>query len=334
MRQLLRPARTNAKPASWITKPLLRLFILVAGSVLVGMGLAPSAIATIGPKAPDLKVTHAKFVGPAYAFKNETVRLGFKDETTMNEGDATARKSLTGMFLVSINRSGAEQQARLASSTREVPRLKPNHWSGKGSASASYSMKSVPLGAYAVKVCADVNETSGELDKRNNCKEVGHFYVIKRVWTGAAPVSVHGVGLVGSAADAEKWKGKGDLSFGEYLGDGVFGYDYSGTGSWTDKGTTTYGCAISGAGAKNFEKAPGIDLDYLNGTYSGVVRTPSFYKYSSGPGGNPFCPSDTYNGPYTREFLKIGGHHKLEFGQTALTGTFSESQVTWKWDFN
>jgi hypothetical protein len=303
------------------------------GSGLAAMGLAPSAV---GTGKPDLVVTQATKVGPVYAFKGRSATLGFKD-VTKNKGTATALASRTGMLLVPKNTRTHVSPVKLAS--RVVPKLRPGH-SDRGAASDSVDTEILPLGAYKVKVCADMNHRQRERREGNNCERVGNFYVVKHAWTGPMPTTnaVDGVGGAGSAAGAEKWHSPdGFLIFAKYLGGGIFRYDFVGHVKWKDSGVTTGGCDVSGQGEKFFQSAPGIKLDYFAGTYEGKLVTDRFYTITFTPQpGSPFCDGSTAPGPATREFLNIEPRDLL-FDQNELKGSFStggaEGATTWRWDF-
>lgn len=334
MRQAFRPVRTDANPSSWIkTWSCLTFLALVMSGFLAATGLAPAAMG----RKPDLVVTQATKFGPPYLKEGRSGTLSFKDVTENKKKrghDATAEPSRTGMLLVPMNTSGPVPAVKLAS--RGVPKLRPGH-SDRGAASAGVDAHTLKQGAYKVKVCADVKHEVKERNESNNCKRTGNFYVVPSAWTG--PVgdtnAVRGVGPVGSAGNAEKWSSSdGLLVFGKYLGGGVFRYDFLGNVGWNDSGVTTGGCKVSGHGEKNFTDAPGVKLDYFDGSYQGKVVTGPVYTISFTPvQGSPYCTASTAPGPFTREILNIKPARNLLFDQKELKGSFSTGGASWRWLF-
>src|SRR4051794_5003753 len=315
-------------------RALVSVLALAITSVLATGPLAPSAIAKPAGK-PDLTIAHAA-KGGEYTFEDKDATLQFQDVTKnvkKHGHDAAASASRTGIFLVPLH-SSDRNPGRVQVGSRRVPGLGPGRsHSGKGEGTLSPGI--LPLGAYKVLVCADVQKRIKERNESNNCKKVGNFYVVRQVWRG----SVSGVGACCGAARAEKWHSLGaHLDFGEYLGRGAFRYDFIGTVEWNDSGVNMGGCTIDGHGETALNHAPGPTLDYFAGRYQGEVNSPrSVYTYPiklTGGGGFP-CSSEV-PGPVTQEVLKIQDPMVLNFDQNALAGSAGQSVAegtTWTWDF-
>src|SRR4051812_17782204 len=262
------------------------LALAVTGALASGP-LAPSALGKPQGK-PDLTIAHAA-KGGDYAFEDKDATLQFQDVTRNAKKpghDATSSASRTGVFLIPLH-SSDPNPGRLRVGSRRVPGLRPGH-SDSGSGAGTLSPGILPLGAYKVLVCADVQKRIKERNEGNNCKRAGSFYVVRQVWRG----SVSGVGPCCGAARAEEWHSLGaHLDFGEYLGRGVFRYDFIGTVEWNDAGVNMGGCTIDGHGETALNHAPGPNLDYFAGLYQGQVNVArSFYTYDinlSGGGGFP-----------------------------------------------
>ena len=335
MHPRLGPMRTVAKPSSWIkNRPLTCLLALVTGGVLVAMGLAASAIAAHKPK-PDLVVTKATQHGDDHGVQPFNAKLSVNDvtENKKKQGhDARAGASQTGLYLAPQHAGSNADALHLTS--RKVSALAPGD-SDPGVTSDTVSTGILPLGAYKVEVCADWKNDVHERNENNNCTRAGSFYVAQDIWSG----SVDGVGAIGSASGAETWhSSNAQLAIDHYAGNGVFVYDFTGTVTWNDDGTTTGGCKVSGHGQKSFKHVTGINLDYSNGNYGGKVSIRPFYRISltPPPGGSEFCThASTVPGPGTREILSIPTPKTLGYDQNELQGSSPGSTPVsfWRWDF-
>jgi hypothetical protein len=153
---------------------------------------------------------------------------------------------------------------------------------------------------------------------------------------------VSGVGGCCSAANVERWSSaSAHLTFGKYLGDGVFRYDFNGVMQWTVSGTSIGGCTLSGSGTKAVDESssgPGIRLAYGKATYLGTesLNQPFFQIYWTGTGPFGPCGPHSEDGPKNRDFLQIP-RRRLVFDQNRLKGSFGESggeAVSWRWDFS
>ena len=311
-------------------RPLASAIVLALG--ITGV-LAPPSLGKT-QKKPDLIVTQARKFGPAYAFQGSNVTLSFRDGTKNRKQtghDAAAGPSRTAMILVPAH-SSDPNPTPLRVAARAVPGLRPDH-SHSGAASGAVATSILPLGSYKLLVCADFPPRIKERNEHNNCKRTGNFYVIKESWYG----SVNGVGACCGAARAEKWHTLGaHLDFGEYIGGGIFRYDFNGTVEWNDSGVNMGGCTIDGHGEKAFDHVPGPKLDYFAGTYQGEVPVGGAFYDITLSGGGGFPCSSTVPGPVTQQILNIKDPKPLVFDQNALTGQFSTpgaEGTTWTWDF-
>jgi len=147
--------------------------------------------------------------------------FSFQD-VTKNTGKAAAGRSVTAYYLEPLFAGPRADRYRLGS--RTVSRLGDGE-GDPGVASASVATNDLPLGAYALEICADDEKQVRERKdgKFANCSITGRrFYVVKDDWQG----SIDGVGSSGDIADLEQWQSQGvaHLSFGKYLGHGVFRY--------------------------------------------------------------------------------------------------------------
>ncbi len=150
-----------------------------------------------------------------------------------------------------------------------------------------------------------------------------------------------GVGGCCGAAKAEKWHSNGTahLSFGKYLGNGVFRYDFNGVMQWTVSGVNQGGCTLSGSGTKPVDEnntGPGIKLAYGSGHYVGTetLNQTFFTIFFTGGGGFPCSGMD--QGPKNLDFLQIH-RQALLYDQKELKGRSADvgaEGATWKWSFD
>jgi hypothetical protein len=313
---------------------MLVVLTLAITAVLAATPLAPPAMGKAKPR-PDLIVTKAVRIagGDEYAFKGKdgTLKLRFVTKNARNRGhDAAAHPSRTGIFLVPAHSSDPSPN-RLKLGSRQVPGLAPGD-SHKTTASEVVSTAILPLGAYKVLVCADVDRPRiNERSESNNCRQAGNFYVAQESWRG----SVNGIGSANGAARAETWKTLGaHFDFGTYFGGGVFFYDFFGTVTWNDHGVNSGGCTVDGHGEKTFDHVPELVLDYNAGTYKSKVHIDRFYTITLSGGGGLPC-SGTPPGPANQDILSIPASTPLVFEQNRLNGQYSTGGgegTTWNWD--
>lgn len=322
------PRRINEAPAL--------VLALVIAPLLTAAALAPSAAAKDKQKRPDLEITRAVARGTDWVFDGAQGVASFSfQDVTENTGKAGARPSVTAYYL-DPRFGGLATRYRLES--RRVSRLGPGD-RDPGGARVTIDTSDLPLGAYALEICADdEKQVREEKDgKFANCDITGRrFYVVKDDWQG----SIEGVGSSTDIADLEQWQSQGvaHLSLGKYLGHGVFRYDFAGTVEWITDGVNINSCRWSGSGSQAIDEtnsAPGIRLKYGDGRYLGTVALNArFYTITISSEFNPEICSNTTPGPAFLDFLTIGPRD-LSFNQNQLMGRFNDRvfDITWKWDF-
>jgi hypothetical protein len=324
---------TSAKRWTRIKRPGVVVLALAMAGAFSVVGLAPSAIGEENQKKPKLRpnlvVADAHAGGSKYTLLNLDATLSFKD-VTMNKGHATARHSQTAMYAVPMFAGRHPNPLEVAS--RSVPKLHP-HNADRGSASDTTDPDLFPTGAYKLVICADARNVVRESNE-HNCVPTGRkFYVIAEDYQG----SLNGDGGGGGAANLEQWQSAvAHLSFGKYLGDGVFRYDFDGQINWTDAGTGSGGCTWSGgSGRSSATWEGGIRLNYADAKYNGTVEAPDDFSYPISISGGFPC-GGTADGPLYPDFLTIP-RRPLVFGQDELKGKFAEpgpESPTWEWDFS
>ncbi|MGZ8665493.1 MAG: CARDB domain-containing protein [Solirubrobacterales bacterium] len=294
--------------------------------------VVPSAVGG-APQRPNLDVVQAEARGPQFAFKGANAKFSFED-VTKNKGAAAARGSVTIYVLVA---EFARGRRAFQVGSRNISRLDPGE-SDRGAKSERVDTGGLPLGAYELQICADGKHRVRESNEQNCANTGREFYVIKKDWSG----SVSGVGGCCSAAKVERWNSaSAHLTFGKYLGDGVFRYDFNGVMQWTVSGTSISGCTLSGSGTKAVDESnsgPGIRLAYGKAAYLGTesLNQPFFQIYWTGTGPFGPCGPHSEDGPKNRDFLQIP-RRSLVFDQNRLKGSFGESggeAVSWRWDFS
>lgn len=294
-------------------------------------GFAPSAWASGDRPAPDLVIANADAGGSPYTFQGVDATLNVH-YVTKNKGRAVAGRSRSVVALAPEFAGRHAQEHEI--SVHGVPRLHPGDSDRAGKA-IDLDTGDLPLGAYDVEVCADYFHDVREEREGNNCTSTGReFYVVKEDWAG----SISGADVVAGAPKAEKWHSGGDvhLSFGKYLGEGAFRYDFNGVVQWTDNGTNSGGCTYTGSGTEQVDESnsgPGITLNYGRAHYKGTeaLRNHFYTIYNSG---FSYC-KDNLQGPAALDFMQIPVR-PLRFNQNELTGTYSEHAIEggdWKWDF-
>ncbi len=314
-------------------RPVLVVLALATAGVVAAFGLLPSAMGNPDRK-PDLVITRAEASGSDHAFQGFSATMSFK-YVTKNKGLATARGSRTSVYLVP--EFAGRHPAKVGITARPVPKLHRGD-SDRDAFTLDVSTRRLALGAYEIEVCADSKHQVKEEREGNNCRSTGReFYVAKADWQG----SVSGVGGCCGAAKVERWTSNGGahLSFGEYLGDGVFRYDFNGVLQWTVAGVNMGGCTLSGSGTEPVDESnsgPGIRLNYGKARYLGTaaLNDPFFTIYFTGAGGFPCSATD--QGPKNLDFLTIR-RRDLLFNQKKLKGRFNDfgaEGVTWTWNFS
>jgi CARDB len=305
----------------------------VVAALLAAAGLAPSAVAKDKQKRPDLEITRAVASGREWVSPGIVADLSFQD-VTKNTGKAAAGPSVTAYYLHPLFAGPRPTRYRVKS--RTVERLGPGD-ADPGVTSASVETNDLPLGAYALEICADADRKVKEESNDNNCKRTGkEFYVVKGSWQG----SIDGVGSTAGMADVEQWHSQGaELFLIEHEGKGVFRYGFSGTVGWTDFGVNIHACKWTGSGSKALDQTnsgPGIKLNYGAGKYKGTVAVDArFYTITISSDFQPpeICGGTT-QGPLYTDFLTIPARD-LSFNQNELKGRYVDRvfNATWKWDF-
>lgn len=315
-----------------------QLVVMIAAATALAV-LAPPALAKRRGGGTDLVVTAGKLSGDPFAFYGGVHQPHFLlTAVTANRGAAVGPTTTT-VYLEHDNR-----RWRLAD--RTVPALGPGA-KDRGKATVLREPR-LPLGAYAVTICADAKSKVAEVNERNNCKQLAdHFYVIATDWTG----TVSGTNALGPLFDEgpapgdkslERWhSGDVDYFFDEYRGDGVFRYELVGAHfSFTDSGIDEGGCSYAGGGSSG-DGSGSMQFDYLGGTYSAEAGVPEFYPIQV------VCPApeghhseSELEGPHENLLLEteiVGGAfprgQRLAFGAFKLAGTNAgrELGANWTW---
>ncbi len=298
--------------------------------------LASPAVAGARGPGPDLVVSAGKLSGDPFVFYGGAHQPKFAfTAVTANHGSVRAGPTETTVYL-----THGGKRWRLAD--RAVPALAPG---GKDRGRAKPIREPrLPLGSYAVVLCANARKQVAEGNEANNCRKLPDpFYVISTGWNG----SISGTSTLGPLIDSgpipgdhslEKWQATDlDFFFNEYKGDGVFDYELIlGTVDYQDGGIDAAGCRYSGGGT-NRAAGGSFTADYSGDTYTGIVGMAEFYEIQVS------CPESSnlpLEGPAQTESLStdVVGRQSVR-GQSLLFGSFTvagsnadrELGSTWRW---
>lgn len=312
---------------------------MLAIAAATSLAVAAPALARPHTGGPDLVVTAGKLSGDPFVFYGGAHQPKFSfTAVTANHG-AAAGPTVTAVYLEHDDR-----RWRLAQ--RNVPALGPRA-SDRGRATVVREPR-LPLGSYAVVICADARNRVGEASERNNCRHLpDRFFVVATNWTG----KVSGTNTLGPLFDSgpdpqdkslERWNsGDADFFFDEYLGKGRFSYRLLGAHfSFTDGGIDGEGCNYSGGGSSG-DASGSLDLDYSGETYNGLAGVEEFYPI------HVVCPDEgrypeiDLEGPYQNLLLldtaivgrRSDKDQSLPFGAFKLVGASSNHELgaTWNW---
>jgi hypothetical protein len=316
----------------------------VLAAVLAAIPLAlpaPPAVAKSRGRGPDLVIAGGKLSGDPFVFYGGSHQPSFSfTAITANHGTERAGPTRTTVYL-----THGGKRWRLAD--RDVPPLAPGG-RDRGPAKAIHEPR-LPLGGYAVMLCADARQQVAEGSEANNCRQLPDpFYVVTTGWDGSAGGTAAIGPLINSGKipgdhSLEKWQSTDlDFFFNEYKGDGRFEYEFiRGTFDYQDGGTDAGGCRYSaGAGAK----ATGgyFVADYSSETYLSIVGMSRFYEIRTS------CPPDfseefTLEGPHESEALSTPilrpqrtDNQTLPFGVFKVAGSNEDTELaaTWNWSLN
>jgi hypothetical protein len=316
-----------------------RLALLGLGAALVAgaAGAYASGSATPPPRCtpnkPDLVVTDADLAGRPYTFRGiqgEHFTWRFTADTK-NICRAPAGASRTGVKLTALHHAAREYMT----ATKATPALAGGESAAAQGPQSGYTMRAAPADAYGIEVCADVNERVDEKNELNNCREVkGGVYIADKTWKG----SLNGSASPFGNASKESWKSiDAKLGFVDYIGGGVFTYDFTGDVTWQMSGGSNQCTYTGGPGTATMvgNDFPGVTIDYAGYTYTGGFdySGSNFYDITITCGGQ----SSQTRGPIFREFLNLNanGHgQKLSRDEEGLTGTTYDSVrfATWHWN--
>jgi CARDB protein len=292
--------------------------------VAVALLLAPAADAKPKPKPklPDLTVKASTVGGQPYAVIGEDPSAKTQFEfTVFNEGKkSTGRKTVARVQLVhSLHGS-------FKLGYRAIPELKPGH----GDAGrATTPVLRAPAGAYRVRACADVPDQVRESNENNNCdffKLPGpHYYVANDRYKGTVSGNQE---LTPSGGWYEYWQmPSADFGPAQYLGNGAFTYNLTGSVYYNDSGGTA--CTVTGSGVGSTTGE--LQIQFEGNRYVGTGSTNTSYPIFK-CGNN----DDGDTGPKEPTVLETVGDDfvfpTLQFGNHIEgTLTSSDGTETWNW---
>lgn len=222
---------------------------------------------------------------------------------------------------------------------RDTPRLPgrsrrgrpgtPVYHSHGGCGSGENVPLNLPLGAYDVRICADLRIPDS--DHANNCRTFRKAFVVaKRSWDAV----ITGTHLTVSL-DSESWQSAGaKFTFVRRDQYRRFVYDMTaGSVSYKYAQTIPTGCDRTGAGT---DSLPGGQLlvDYVRQGYFALGRKSEGFKYDI----HSMCENDDRTGPDSLIFLDTGigagATRPLPFGTEQIAGTrTTEGDIRLDWIF-
>ena len=313
-------------------------WIALVAAIALGLPAVASAAGGggSGSKRPDLIVTRAKLLDKLYAFSDDSGLVHQRSTTKNREGFGRPRQaSQTALVLTAAN---AGEDLEIVLARRRIGKLGPGD-AHTGDANETVNGGRLKPGAYAMRICADVDEEVREANEHNNCKDVptqgGLFYVSKRHLSGTLSGSGRSPGGL-----SETWQSDDvHYDFSEYLIPGLFIYAFSGSVTWTISGEEPAGCTWNGTGTDpitNSTHGLGLQLDWNSHAYYGESSAIGF-EYEIGSGGQETCVDSEQVGPYHRGFWEVppGERGLLSFGSIELNDSRTDlSGAVFHWNFH
>lgn len=282
---------------------------------------------------PDLVVTQANLAGKPYLLTDGGGTLASRDVTRNDvpkDVQSRAGASKTRLELV------APDGGIIPGPVRDVPALGPGDSDDGGAATQYRRSGGHPIGAYRVRVCADVTDVVQESNESNNCKtSTDRFFIVRTTWTG----TLGGDGelpIYHILEKARSYNAKFVFDAPISAANGVFRYDFAGSVFYKTNGSSN-GCTYLGSGTRAFGPgefiSPGyITFDYLGERYSGTAAVDSlFYRVNIDCGG-PYGGSAP--GPMTMRNFFYAPPRPFPFGATKIAGAVTTKAGAWSWDLH
>lgn len=312
---------------------LRRLSMAVPALAALGALALLTVPATAAPARPDVAPLASTITFTKHAFKTEPQSKIRFCERTYNYGNArTPRRLHNHMELVGPG------GIRAIVARRDTPRLPGRSRPGGRGAPVIYHSHggcgqgenvplNLPLGAYNVRICADLRIPDSH--RANNCKTFTKAFVVaKRSWDAV----ITGTRMT-VFDDSESWQSAGAMfTFARRDQYGRFVYDMTaGSVSYKYAQTIPTGCDRTGAGT---DSSPSGELvvDYVRQNYYALGRKGAGFSFDI----HSMCANDEGQGPSNLVFLDSGigaGTRPFPFGTEQIAGVRPDDGGRMDWIF-